>query len=339
LDPWGGAPAPVDHGGHGTYTLGSALGRDGIGVAPGAEWVGCVVLERNLGSPPRYLDCLQFMLAPFPRGGDPFRDGDPARAPHVLNNSWGCPPAEGCDAQALRPAVEALRAAGIFVVAAVGNDGPACGSAAAPIGIYDAVFAVGAVDASGEVAPFSSRGPVTVDGSGRPKPDITAPGVAVVSSWPGGGYYKSDGTSAAAPHVAGTVALMWSANPALIGDLARTERMLAETARPPGASSPSCGGPGNTYGAGIVDAYAATRAAMGVGETRAAMGVVRALPAAGGAEAAGPPRTPPHPPVGAVNVLRFASRPAADEGLSTHRVGGARPRPAGRHGHPAAGET
>jgi hypothetical protein len=262
LDPWSGAPAPVDHGGHGTYTLGSALGRGGIGVAPGAEWIGCVVLERNLGSPPRYLDCLQFMLAPFPRGGDPFRDGDPARAPHILNNSWGCPPVEGCDAEALRPAAEALRAAGIFVAAAVGNDGPGCSSAAAPIGIYDAVFAVGAVDASGAVPPFSSRGPVMADGSGRAKPDIAAPGVAVLSTWPGGGYYESSGTSAATPHVAGVVALMWSADAALIGDLERTERILAETARPPGATPVACGGSGNSYGAGIVDAYAAVNEAL-----------------------------------------------------------------------------
>lgn len=262
LDPWGGSESPRDLGGHGTYTLGSAVGRGGIGVAPGAEWVGCVVLERNLGSPARYLDCLQFMLAPYPRGGDPFRAGEPGRAPHILNNSWGCPPEEGCDAEALRPAVEALRAAGIFVVASAGNEGPACGSVAAPIGTYDAVFSVGAADSHGRIASFSSRGPVAVDGSGRVKPDIAAPGVNVTSAWPGGGYDTSDGTSAAAPHVAGAVALMWSANPRLVGDIDATERILVETARPLAGGQAACGAAGNLGGAGLLDAYAAVQAAV-----------------------------------------------------------------------------
>lgn len=127
-DPWDHTTAPTDQGGHGTHTTGSAVGRGGIGVAPGASWVGCVNLDRNLGSPARYLDCLQFMLAPFPTGGDPFTDGRPERAPQVLTNSWGCPPIEGCDPAALRPATAALDAAGIFVVAAAGNTGPRCGS-------------------------------------------------------------------------------------------------------------------------------------------------------------------------------------------------------------------
>ena len=85
-------------------------------------------LGRNLGNPAYYLDCMQFMLAPYPQRGNPLTDGDPARAAHVLNNSWGCPPIEGCDAAALGPAVRALRAAGIFVVASAGNEGPRCGS-------------------------------------------------------------------------------------------------------------------------------------------------------------------------------------------------------------------
>ncbi len=75
--PWNGTGAPTDRGGHGTHTMGSAVGRDGIGVAPGAQWVGCVNLDRNLGNPAAYLDCLQFMLAPFPPGGDPFRQAGP----------------------------------------------------------------------------------------------------------------------------------------------------------------------------------------------------------------------------------------------------------------------
>jgi subtilisin family serine protease len=262
-DPWNATATPVDRGGHGTHTLGSAVGGEGIGVAPDAQWIGCVNLDRNLGSPARYLDCLQFMLAPFARGGDPFGDGRPERAPHVLTNSWGCPPIEGCDANALRPATAALAAAGVFFVAAAGNTGPRCDSIDDPPAPYADVLTVGAVDQERQVTGFSSRGPTD---DGRPKPDVVAPGDAILSALPGGGYGELAGTSMATPHVAGVVALMWSANPALVGDIARTRQLLRETAvdlDPPAQSD--CGGGDNLDGAGLVDAYAAVRAAQGVG--------------------------------------------------------------------------
>jgi subtilisin family serine protease len=266
LDPWNGTPSPTDPGGHGTHTLGSILGQGGIGVAPGAQWFACSNLARNLGNPALYLTCMQFMLAPYPQGGDPLHDGDPARAAHVLNNSWGCPPIEGCDAGALEAAARALRAAGIFVAASAGNEGPNCGSVIDPIAIYDDVFTVGAIDRLGDVAAFSSRGPVRVDGSSRVKPDILAPGVAVLSSLPGGAYGFNDGTSMAGPHVAGVVALMWSAQPALIGDIDRTEQILAETADPyTGPDLNQCSQtqtPGNTAGYGVLNAYQAVQAAL-----------------------------------------------------------------------------
>ncbi|MFE0528060.1 S8 family serine peptidase [Micromonospora parva] len=264
-DPWDDTRSPTDQGGHGTHTVGSAVGRDGIGVAPDAKWVGCVNLDRNLGSPAHYLDCLQFMLAPFPAGGDPFTDGRPERAPQVLTNSWGCPPIEGCDQRVLRPATAALDAAGIFVVAAAGNTGPWCASIDDPPAPYPDVLTVGAVDAQRRVAEFSSRGPVP-GGSG--KPDVLAPGVGVVSAMPGGTYAALDGTSMATPQVAGVVALMWSANPALVGDVDRTRQILRDTATAATptyrSDSPSdaCDGPSNVTGAGQVDAYAAVRAAQ-----------------------------------------------------------------------------
>jgi subtilisin family serine protease len=267
-DPWNDTREPTDLGGHGTHTLGIVVGQDGIGVAPGAQWIGCVNLARGLANPPFYLDCMQFMLAPFPHSGDPFRDGDPARAAHVLNNSWGCPTLEGCDPEALRPAVDALRAAGIFVAASAGNDGPLCNTLTNPISLYDSVFSVGAVDRFGNMANFSSRGPVDVDGSGRVKPDITAPGVDVFSALPQGTYGPLSGTSMAGPHLAGVVALLWSANPDLIGDIDRTEQILTATARPYRGSRPQgeCftgGAPNDAYGYGIVDAYAAVKLALG----------------------------------------------------------------------------
>lgn len=265
FDPWNASPSPTDLSGHGTHTLGSVLGAGGIGVAPEAQWIGCVNLARNIGNPARYLDCMQFVLAPFPRGGDPFRDGDPGRGAQVTNNSWGCPPFEGCDAGSLRPAVAAMRAAGIFMVASAGNSGPRCGSLGDPIAIYPEVFTVGAVDRTGGLAGFSSRGPVAVDGSGRLKPDVVAPGVDVLSAFPGSSYEQESGTSMAGPHVAGVVALIWSAQPRLVGDVERTERILRETARPRAGYERGCSpgaSPNPEFGYGTVDAYAAVRAAL-----------------------------------------------------------------------------
>ncbi|MEU5548368.1 S8 family serine peptidase [Micromonospora sp. NPDC047793] len=260
FDPWNDTRTPTDRSGHGTHTAGSAVGRGGIGVAPGAQWVGCVNLDRNLGSPAAYLDCLQFMLAPFPPGGDPFAQGRPARAPEILTNSWGCPPIEGCDPRVLLPAVDALEAAGILVVAAAGNTGPYCRSIQDPPAPYPDVLTVGAVDERRRVTDFSSRGPTP---SGVNKPDLVAPGADVLSAMPGGGYATLAGTSMATPQVAGVVALMWSANPDLVGDLDRTRRILRETATPIDAptGSGNCGGTANVAGAGLVDAYAAVEAA------------------------------------------------------------------------------
>jgi subtilisin family serine protease len=268
-DPWNGSNRPVDIGGHGTHTLATAVGAK-TGVAPGAEWIGCVNLARNLANPSLYLDCLQFMLAPYPQGGDPFTDGDPSQAADVLNNSWGCPPIEGCDPDSLLAAVQALRNAGIFVVVSAGNEGPLCESVSDPLAIYDEVLSVGAVDQEGTLAFFSSVGPVTVDGSGRTKPDILAPGVAVLSAFPGNTYEYLDGTSMAGPHLAGVVALMWSANPMLRGDVEQTEQILMETTFDYEGLPPACGNqslpPYNGTGFGMVDAYSAVSTALELSE-------------------------------------------------------------------------
>ncbi|MQA25507.1 MAG: S8 family serine peptidase [Micromonosporaceae bacterium] len=254
-DPWNHTRKPTDFNGHGTHTTGTAVGDENIGVAPDATWIGCVNLARNMAGPSAYLDCMQFMLAPFKRGGDPFRDGDPTRAPHVLNNSWGCPELEGCDAPALAPAVLAMRAAGIFFVASAGNTGPRCGSLTDPPARYHNSFAVGAVNETGEVAGFSSR---ALSDDAGPRPDVAAPGEDVLSAVPGG-YASQSGTSMAGPHVAGAVALLWSAVPSLIGDIPRTEKLLQRTARPISGQEPC--GEGAAAGAGIVDAHAAVKRA------------------------------------------------------------------------------
>jgi subtilisin family serine protease len=267
LDPWNGSRQPVDIAGHGTHTLGTILGKH-VGVAPGATWIACVNLARNLGNPSVYLNCMQFMLAPFPERGDPFRDGDPSRGAEILNNSWGCPWVEGCDPGSLLPAVKALRAAGIFVVVSAGNSGySGCGSVTDPLAIYGEVYSVGAVSQDGQLADFSSKGPVTVDGSNRLKPDIAAPGDGVLSSYPGGSYYVASGTSMAGPHVVGVVALMWSANPKLVGNIDQTVKILDQSTRLYQGTLDTCVGnevPNDGVGYGIVDAYNAVKLALEV---------------------------------------------------------------------------
>ena len=223
-----------------------------IGVAPEARWIGCRNMDDGVGRPSTYLECLQFFLAPTDAAG---ANPDPARRPDIVSNSYVCPPEEGCAAAALGPAVEAMRAAGIFMAVAAGNDGPSCSSIRYPPAIYDAAFTVGGTEVGDTIRPTSSRGPVTADGSRRPKPDIVAPGTAIRSAYPRDSYRALSGTSAAAPHVAGAVALLWSAYPWLRRDVERTEQLLRSSATRL-TTTEGCGGdsstavPNNTFGAG-----------------------------------------------------------------------------------------
>jgi subtilisin family serine protease len=250
-------------------------------------------MQRGLGNPASYTDCMEFFLAPYPLGGDPFAEGDVFQAPHVVNNSWGCPDVEGCDDVVLEPATAALRAAGIMMVVSAGNEGPACQTVDEPPARYDNVFSVGATDDSGSITGFSSRGPVEANGSSPLlKPDIAAPGDNIRSSLPGGGYGTASGTSMAGPHVAGLVALIWSANPSLIGQIEATEDIIRQSARPvpveaacpletppandaslldefdslaPGgeaACGEATGVPNNVYGWGQIDAVRAVELAL-----------------------------------------------------------------------------
>lgn len=276
-DPWDGRAEPWDDSGHGTHTTGTVVGghdENQIGLAPGAKWIACRNMRQGLGNPGSYVSCMEFLLAPFPLSGDPFHDGDPARGAHVVNNSWGCPPEEGCLPDTLSIAVENLRAAGQMMIVSAGNDGPACGTVEAPPSLYDTALTVGATQADNRAAGFSSRGPVEADGSLRPKPDLVAPGVDIRSAVPGG-YAPLPGTSMAGPHVAGAVALLWSAEPLLIGDIDRTWSLLTQTAQQMAVDSVCSNGPAepgkvcgcgddvsdgvpnNVYGWGQVDVWAA----------------------------------------------------------------------------------
>ena len=253
--------APCDDNGHGTHTMGIMLGDDGashqIGVAPGARWIGCRNMENNWGTPATYAECYQWFIAPTDLEGG---DANTALASDVINNSWSCPPSEGCtDPNVLLTVVENVRFAGILTVHSAGNSGSGCSTVNAPAAIYQASFSVGATTSSDNIATFSSRGPVTVDGSNRLQPDVAAPGVGINSSLPGGGYGSLSGTSMAAPHVAGLAALLISVDPSLRGQVDRLEALIEHTALPKTAAQ-TCGGvpgssiPNNTYGWGRVDA-------------------------------------------------------------------------------------
>lgn len=264
------SPEPCDDRGHGTHTMGTMIGLDStneIGVAPEAEWCACRNMERGWGSPFTYLECFQWFLGPTDLNNE---NPDPAKAPHVINNSWSCPPIEGCDSsnwQVMNLAVNNLRLAGIVVVVSAGNNGPACGTISTPAAMHEGSFSVGATAINDTIAGFSSRGPVVVDSSFRLKPNVSAPGVNIRSARPGGEYGNASGTSMAGPHVAGLVALVISANPDLAGQVEVIENIIEQTAIQK-TTEQNCGDnpgseiPNNTYGFGRVDALAAVETAI-----------------------------------------------------------------------------
>ena len=260
------ANAPCDDQGHGTHTIGTAIGDDGmgnqIGMAPGAKWIGCRNMDQGSGTPARYIECMEFFLAPYPVGGTPAQ-GDPTLAPDITTNSWTCPPAEGCSVNTLRAAVEAQQAAGIMMVVAAGNQGPGCSTLLSPPSFYEASYTVGALTTGTDtIAPFSNRGSVTIDGSHRLKPDITAPGTDIRSSLNASdnAYGILTGTSMATPHIAGAVALLWSARPEWRHDIDISRTAINDAAVH--ILNGACDGgrlvtPNNTYGYGRVNILAA----------------------------------------------------------------------------------
>lgn len=240
----GEAAYPVDAHGHGTHTMGTMVGANGIGVAPGARWIAVKAFDNAGAAQESWLhNAFQWVLAP---------NGDPALAPDVVNNSWSN--SNGGNT-VFEEDIRRLIDAGIIPIFSAGNDGPNTGTIDSPASL-GLSFAVGATDSENMIADFSSRGPSVWGGM---KPDITAPGVDVLSALPGGTYGLYNGTSMAAPHVAGVAALLLQANPALT--YPQLTGILTGTATALGSSTPNF-----HYGWGLVNAYAAAQLATNAGQ-------------------------------------------------------------------------
>ncbi|CAK4077128.1 unnamed protein product [Aphanomyces euteiches] len=274
FDPYNSTALPWDSDGHGSHTIGTMVGSNGIGVAPGAKWISCMGLYEGSGDSTHLLQCAQFMLCPTKPDGT---DADCTKGPHVVNNSWG--------AKTFNPwmedAVAAWKAAGIIPVFSNGNNGPVCGSVGNPGG-YNTVIGVGAIGSYDNepnlLAYFSSKGPQTANGPAYIKPDVSAPGfwTRSVDITTNSSYIEEGGTSMAAPHVSGVVALIKSVDPTLTYDqvykylTATTDQSPLNTTEPttwyygtyrnktyPGA--PNCGDvldtawPNNRFGYGRVN--------------------------------------------------------------------------------------
>ncbi|MDR3607305.1 MAG: S8 family serine peptidase [Oligoflexia bacterium] len=246
--------AGYDDQGHGTHVAGTIAGGDSsgtqIGVAPKAQLVVAKIFDQSGNT------TVDSILAAMQWMADP--DGDPATRdfPSVVNGSWG-----GMQVQANQDpanvsfciAVDAWVKLGILPVFAAGNFGPADGTVSLPAAC-PGVLAVGASDATDQVAAFSSRGPAVWKTGTVIRPNVVAPGVNVISSVPGGKYAADSGTSMAAPHVSGVAALLYQQSPkATIEQI--EERLMATAIRLDG--TPGDLSANNISGAGRIDALQA----------------------------------------------------------------------------------
>ena len=245
-DPNGQHPTtPTDVNGHGTQTMGVMVGGGGggtsIGIAPEARWIAAKIFnDQGKATTSGIHQGFQWLLDP---------DGNPntADAPNVVNNSWAIS-GTSCSLD-FQTDLRSLRAAGILPVFAAGNSGPSASTSVSPANNPEA-FAVGATDTSDTIFSGSSRGPSACGEPPTVFPELVAPGVNILSSDLYGGYITSTGTSLAAPHVAGVLALLLSARPN-----ASPEQQANALER--GAVDLGGAGADNTFGYGRLDALAA----------------------------------------------------------------------------------
>jgi len=252
FDPYGEHPSsPVDLNGHGTATMGVMVGRDAggtnIGVAPLAQWIAVKIFDdRGQATTTAIHQGFQWLLDP---------DGAPATpdAPHVVNDSWRVGNAS-CDL-AFQLDLQALRAANIVPIFSAGNTGPGDATSVSPANNPEA-FATGATDALDQIWSGSARGPSACGELETLYPEMVAPGVEIRTTDLYGTYQTATGTSLAAPHTAGALALLLSAYPDLT--IAQQENALFR-----GAVDLGPVGPDNAYGQGRLDVLAAYDSLLG----------------------------------------------------------------------------
>ena len=236
------------------------IGDDGmgnqIGMAPGAKWIGCRNMDHNVGTPARYIECMEWSLAPCRIGGG---DCDPTKAPDITNNSWGCPSSEGCSPDTLQAAAEAQAAAGIMMVVAAGNEGPSCSTVQDPPGIYEASYSVGAlITAATRLLPLAAAAQsqsTEAVGSNLISPHREQASDPLVT--PAITLYRF-AVLMATPHISGAMALLWSAIPSLRNQITASRAALNNAVH--FIASTQCGNvgpPNNVYGWGRVDIFAA----------------------------------------------------------------------------------
>lgn len=241
---------PRDLNGHGTHIAGVILGgspQEPFGVAPGARWIAVNIFNKGYAWDSHIIQAFQWLMAP---------EGNPKNAPRIINCSWASRPEYVRDYLQWE-ILHNLERAGIFVVFAAGNNGTSGPGSPAS---YPHAFSVGAVQKEGEtikIADFSSRGPVNWQGIIYAKPEISAPGIKIRSSWLNNGYTILDGTSLAAAHVSGTAALLLESKPEL--SPAEIKYILQQAAYWDPSWNVLGERPNNAYGFGILDAYEALR--------------------------------------------------------------------------------
>lgn len=239
-------PCDGDRFGHGTGVMSLITGQD-TGVAPGAQWIAAKIFRDDEFTTNSIIhQAFQWALNPDSNLGTT------TDIPDVLNGSWGFETLSGVctnPVEDFEQDIQELRNAGISVVFSAGNAGPSSDTSVSP-GNYVNSFAAGFVDRDSTISPFSSRGPGACDPPGVIFPELVAPGVSVPAAFPGGLYVQTSGSSFAAPHVAGAMALVLEAFPGT--SVAGMETALINSAGDLGDL-----GPDNTYGYGQVDVLAA----------------------------------------------------------------------------------
>lgn len=206
---------------HGTHVAGIAAGRgvDFSGIAPDAEIIAVQVFStfRGAACGGGGATCIASFTSDQIRGLDFVLQQASARAVASVNMSLGGGHSTtACDADMTKSVIDQLRAAGVAVAIASGNDGFRDGVSFP--GCISTAVTVGATSKQDELADFSNCGPQV---------DLHAPGVGIRSSVPGGGFAAFSGTSMATPHVAGAFAALRSARPSATVD--QIEAALSST--------------------------------------------------------------------------------------------------------------